>query len=54
MKMTERPTTCPLCGFTGDTPDRIYQHIQVGHRKSTLAHALLTATPAHEESGIVD
>lgn len=41
------PTVCPVCDFAGDRV-RVYQHLQLAHRKSVLADALLAAasTPA--------
>lgn len=34
-------TVCPLCGVAAEDPTDVYTHLQVGHRKSELARAII-------------
>ena len=52
--MNERQTKCPLCGLIGEDPVRVYQHLQVAHRKSELAEALLSTNEARLEPTLFD
>lgn len=38
---TDRLRGCPLCEFVSEEQADIYVHLQTGHRKSTLATAIL-------------
>lgn len=47
--MTAESTACPLCEFVDD-PSGVYHHLQISHRKSALAKALVE-TPASPRVG---
>ncbi|RKD97581.1 hypothetical protein [Halopiger aswanensis] len=34
---------CPLCGYTDDTRDSVFTHLQLSHRKRAISSALLEA-----------
>lgn len=46
----DRSTECPLCQLTGESADHVYRHLQVGHRKSAIADALVDVVSAREEA----
>lgn len=39
----ERTHACPLCGYTDDTRDSVFTHLQLSHRKRAISGALLEA-----------
>ncbi|AEH37431.1 hypothetical protein [Halopiger xanaduensis] len=39
----ERTHACPLCGYTDDTRDSVFTHLQLSHRKRAISSALLEA-----------
>jgi hypothetical protein len=45
--MSPNTATCPLCNFDGDG-EQLYNHLQVSHRKSALASALVDATSTEQ------
>lgn len=40
---TTRTYACPLCGFTDETRDGVYDHLLYSHRKCAISSALLEA-----------
>lgn len=41
---TDATHTCPLCSYESEHRDDVYVHVQVNHRKSAIAEALLAGT----------
>jgi hypothetical protein len=46
LESRDRSIECPLCQLTGESPDHVYRHLQVGHRKSAIADALVAVVSA--------
>jgi len=42
---------CPLCGFAAPAESDVYRHLQVSHRKSTIARAVLDGAPDRPATG---
>ncbi len=50
MLMSDSPAKCPVCDEARNTSTRLYQHLQVSHRKSAVAKALIDATSDESDS----